>query len=126
MPFDDDTIGDEVVQWRLKMMTTQRFANLLEVADILGDMNADGIEIIRKIGSADNNDLRRFLRGATPETFKFLAGLRADEVGELANGIELVRAFKTTGRFMKWAIISMATMLAASLAIMTWYKGLGK
>ncbi len=75
-PLDHEIASEEdVVQWRLKMMTTQRFANLLEVADIVGDMQADGIEIIRKLGDPEYRNLRKFLREGRPETFEFLAGL---------------------------------------------------
>ena len=128
MPADNDAPGDEIVQWRLKMMTTQRFANLLEVADIVGDMNADGIEIIRKIGNADNRDLRRFLRESTPETFKFLAGLRADEVGELNSAIENARAFRRAGKLVRWGIVTLfGTFVGMSLIwdklLSPWFKG---
>lgn len=114
---------DSVVQWRLKMMTTQRFANLMEVADLLGDMEMDGLEVLRKLGHADSKNLRRFLREGKPETFEFLASARKEEILELQNGIELVRSFKMTGRVLKWAIISTGTMLTVVIAIKTWLMG---
>jgi len=98
---------DDLVQWRLKMLTTQRFANLLEVADLIGDMSADGVEVIRKIGDADHKDLRKFLREGRPETFEFLAGLRKDELDELGNAIENARAFRRAGKLVRWGIVTL-------------------
>ncbi|WP_375413108.1 hypothetical protein [uncultured Bradyrhizobium sp.] len=114
---------EEVVAWRLKMMTTQRFSNLMEVADVIGDMGADGIDVLRKLGDPDYKNMRRFLREGKSETFEFLASARKEEILELQNGIELVRAFKTTGRVVKWAIISVGTTLAAVIAIKSWLIG---
>jgi hypothetical protein len=123
-PLDNEIASDEeVVQWRLKMMTTQRFANLMEVADVIGDMKADGLEVLRKLGDPDYKDMRRFLREGKPETFEFLANARKDEIAELQNGIELVRAFKTTGRFLKWAIITIGAVLGAMIFIKTTLMG---
>ncbi len=107
-PLDSEIAGDEdVVQWRLRMMTTQRFANLLEVADIVGDMQADGIEILRKIGEPEYKNLRKFMREGRPETFEFLAGLRSDEVGELNSAIENARAFRRAGKLVRWGIVTL-------------------
>ncbi len=88
-------------------MTTQRFANLLEVADIVGDMQADGIEILRKIGEPEYKNLRKFMREGRPETFEFLAGLRSDEVGELNSAIENARAFRRAGKLVRWGIVTL-------------------
>jgi len=102
-----DDAAEDVVQWRLKMLTTQRFANLLEIADLVGDMSPDGVEVIRKIGDADHKDLRKFLREGRPETFEFLAGLRKDELDELGNAIENARAFRRAGKLVRWGIVTL-------------------
>lgn len=108
MPLDNEIATEEdVVQWRLKMMTTQRFANLMEVADIIGDMGADGLDILRKIGDPDYKNMRRFLREGKPETFEFLSELRKEELGELNNAIENARAFRRAGRLVRWGIITL-------------------
>lgn len=98
---------EDVIKWRLKMMTTQRFTNLMELADILGDMGADGIEVIRKIGRPENEHLRQFLREGKPATFKFLAGLREEEVNELGNAIENARAFRRGGKILRWSVVTL-------------------
>jgi hypothetical protein len=76
-----------------KGLTDQRVARMWAVADDWDDLS---------------HDAKEFLRSAKPETLKFLKDARETEIKELENGIELVRSFKTTGRVLKWAIISTA------------------
>lgn len=121
MPTEQDA-ADRERAWR-KGLTDQRIANLWQLADIIGDMSADGVEVLRRMGDPDYKHLTKFLHDAKPSTFEFLAEARDAEIKELQNGIELVRAFRTTGRFAKWAIISLGTTLAAALAIISWWKG---
>lgn len=107
-PLDKEISDDEdVLKWRLRMMTTQRFANLLEVADVVGDMDAEGVEFLRRIGGREGDNMRRFLREAKPETFEFLAELRKDELEELGNAIENARAFRRAGRLVRWGIVTL-------------------
>lgn len=98
---------EEVVAWRLKMMTTQRFANLMDLADVIGDMGADGVEILRKLGDPDYKNMRKFLREAKSETFEFLAGLRPEEVGELGNAIENARALRRSAKMVRNTAIAL-------------------
>ncbi len=120
MPLDHEISGEEdIVQWRLRMMTTQRFANVLELADIIGDMKADGIDVLRKIGDDEHKGLRKFLREARPETFEFLTELRSDEVGELNNAIENARAVRRAGKLFKWGII---TFFGIFIGFMTFWE----
>lgn len=122
-----DAPEEDIVEWRLRAMTTQRFANLMEVADLIGDMSADGVEIIRKIGDSDHKDLRKFLRDGRPETFEFLAGLRKDELDELGNAIENARAFRRAGKMVRWGIVTLfGTFVGVSYLwdkISPWLKG---
>jgi len=89
-------------------------------------MKADGLEILRKIGDDEYRDLRKFLREGRPETFEFLAELRADEVGELNNAIENARAFRRAGKLMKWGIVTLfGTFVGMSVIwdkIASWLK----
>lgn len=116
---------EEIVAWRLKMMTTQRFTNLMDLADIIGDMGPDGIEILRKLGDSDNKNMRKFLREAKPETFDFLAGLRKEEVGELGNAIENARALRRSGKLVRNTAIAVAggfvTFAAAGDKLADWW-----
>lgn len=115
---------EEIVAWRLKMMTTQRFTNLMDLADIIGDMESDGIEILRKLGDPDYKNLRKFLREGKPETFEFLAGLRKEEVGELGNAIENARALRRSGKLVRNTAIALAggfvTFAAAGDKLAEW------
>ena len=97
----------DIVPWRLKMMTTQRFANLMEVADVIGDMSSDGTEMLRKLGDPAYANMRKFLRDGRPETFEFLSGLRKDELEELNNAIENARAFRRAGKLVRWGIVTL-------------------
>lgn len=74
----------------LVSMTTQRVANLLETADFVADLSREA---------------KDFLREAEPETLEFLRKARSSEIKELERGIDLVRAMKTAGRFVRWTVI---------------------
>ena len=120
----------DVIEWRLKMMTTERFANLMEVADIIGDMNSDALEVLRKLGDSEHAGLRQFLREGKKETFEWLAGLRKDEVSDLNNAIENVRALQRSGRLMKKGSVALVAgfLLMAGFseklaAMWSWIKG---
>jgi hypothetical protein len=91
-----------------KGLTDQRVARMWAVADDWDDLS---------------HEAKEFLRSAKPETLTFLKDAREAEIKELENGIELVRSFKTTGRVLKWAIISTATVLTAVIAIKSWLIG---
>ena len=121
----------DVVEWRLKMMTTERFANLMEVADIIGDMNADALEVLRKLGDAEHAGLRQFMREGKKETFEWLAGLRKDEVSDLNNAIENVRALQRSGKLLKKGSVALIAgfLLLAGFsekitALWAWIRGI--
>jgi hypothetical protein len=113
MPDQGLATEEAVVQWRLKMMTTQRFANLLEMADIIGDMNPDGLEILRKIGSPEQKPLQDFLSKAKPETLAFLADLRKEEV----QGLQAYLLLRSTGRYLFWGIAAIVGGLTTVLIL---------
>ena len=56
-------------------------------------------------------------------TQDFLIGLKEDEVDDLHDAIEFVRAVRTVSRFLKWAII---TIVAIFLSIVSLGEGLIK
>lgn len=86
----------------LVALSDQRCANLLASADFVADLTEDA---------------KDFLRDAKPETLKFLKDARDVEISELQNGIELVRAFRTTGRVMRWTIVTLFSTLIGFLLI---------
>ncbi len=116
----DDPRLNEVLE---EILNGHRRVALVTLLDVVGDMNADGLDLLRRIGSPDYKSLTKLFREGNSETFDFLAQLRPAEVKDLAGGIELVRAFRTTGSFVKWAIISLAVTLSAVMGIVTWYRG---
>lgn len=84
--------------WR--MMTVQRIANVVQLADIIGDMSADGLELLRKMGDKDRKALRKFFLQAENDTFEFLADLRPEEV----KGLKAYLILRSTGSYMAWGI----------------------
>ena len=104
MPGPDDT---DVQRAFWKGLTDQRAANIWEMADLIGDMNNDGIEFLRSMGGKDHRPLQKFLLEAKDETFTFLTDLRSDELKELSNAIENARAFRRGGRLLRWGIVTL-------------------
>src|SRR6218665_3813249 len=90
----------------LKTLTDQRVANLLGLADIIGDMNADGLEFLRRLGDPRFEALTNFLSHAKPETLTFLTEARPEEVANLQEGIRLVVALQLLGRISKWGAVT--------------------
>jgi hypothetical protein len=86
-------------------MTDQRVANMWEAADLIAGLGADGKE---------------FFRAADPATFKFLKGLREEEVKDLAACVKYFIAFRTAFSFIFWGV---GVLLAAFVAVITaWDK----
>ena len=103
-------------------LTPKRVADMWQMADIVGDMSADGIEILRKLGDPEHKHLTEFMRDAKPETLTFLKDARPAEIAELENGIELVRAFRTTGRIVRWSIITLFGTFMGAITLYNWWK----
>lgn len=82
----------------LTTLTDQRVANLINLADVIGDMNVDGLEFLRRLGDPRFAALTNFLSHAKPETLVFLTEARPEEVANLEEGIRLVVALQLLGR----------------------------
>ena len=110
----------------LTMLTEQRGLNLLQLADIIGDMTPRGLEFLRRLGDPSHDDLTEFLLHAEPETLKFLGDLREEEVATLKDGIRLVVAVQLLGRVGKWSVVTLFGALVGSILIWekvtTWLK----
>jgi hypothetical protein len=95
----------------LEVLSDQRVANILLASDVFGDMDADTLRIIRNL---------------KPELLKFLGEMREDEIEELQNSIELVRAFRRTGRVVRWSVGTLfATFVGVMLVwdkVSAWFK----
>ncbi|UFS77236.1 hypothetical protein LPB73_07620 [Tardiphaga sp. 37S4] len=104
----------------LTMLTDQRVANLLNLSDIIGDMNADGLEFLRRLGDPRFEALTNFLSHAKPETLTFLTEARPEEVANLQEGIRLVVALQLLGRISKWGAVTFFGVFVSMVLI--WEK----
>lgn len=101
----------------LTTLTDQRVANLLNLADVIGDMNADGLEFLRRLGDPRFEALTNFLSHAKPETLVFLTEARPEEVANLEEGIRLVVALQLLGRVGKWSIVTLFSAFVGTILI---------
>ena len=110
----------------LKTLTDQRVLHLLNLADIIGDMNADGLEFLRRLGDPRFEALTNFLAHAKPETLTFLTEARPEEVSNLQEGIRLVVALQLLGRISKWGAVTFFGVFVSMVLIWekvsTWLK----
>ena len=114
-----DTDATQLQRDFIASLTVQRMANVNALADLLGDMNADGLEIFRIIGSKDYKPLREFLRATDEKTFKWLA--RADE--EKLKQVDAAIQFMQNAQFMsKWSVRGIGIMATTiTFVIGIWY-----
>jgi hypothetical protein len=104
----------------LTTLTDQRVLHLLNLADIIGDMNADGLEFLRRLGDPRFEALTNFLSHAKPETLTFLTEARPEEVANLQEGIRLVVALQLLGRISKWGAVTFFGVFVSMVLI--WEK----
>ncbi len=100
-----------------KWLTDQRVANLMLIADVFGDLNADALHFIRSLNNPNHGALRRFLLQAKPETFVFLTDLRKVEVQDIEEAIETARSLKRTGKIAKWGVVTAAATFLGVVAV---------
>ncbi|MGM5018739.1 hypothetical protein [Tardiphaga sp. 367_B4_N1_1] len=104
----------------LTTLTDQRVLHLLNLADIIGDMNTDGLEFLRRLGDPRFEALTNFLSHAKPETLTFLTEARPEEVANLQEGIRLVVALQLLGRISKWGAVTFFGVFVSMVLI--WEK----
>jgi hypothetical protein len=104
----------------LTTLTDQRVLHLLNLADIIGDMNTDGLEFLRRLGDPRFDALTNFLSHAKPETLTFLTEARPEEVANLQEGIRLVVALQLLGRISKWGAVTFFGVFVSMILI--WEK----
>ncbi len=100
-----------------RILTDQRVANMVAAGDLVGDMDADGVQLIRALGTDEYRALRQFMWRCKPEVLEFLYEMRKQEIEELEAAIETYLAFKRTGRVMKWGAITLFGAFIGMLAI---------
>lgn len=101
----------------LKSLTDQRIADLVAAADLIGDLDAETISLIRMINHYDGRTLRKFLFEARPETLEFLTDLRKKEIEDIGAAIETAIALRRTFRFLRWGITAfIGAMLTMAIA----------
>lgn len=120
MPGHKSVEMTEVQLAALTMITEQRGINLLQLADLIGDMTPRGLEFLRRLGDPSHDEMTDFFLHAKPETYKFLSELRPEEVGTLKDGIRLVVAVQLLGRVGKWSVVTLFGAFVG--AIMIWEK----
>lgn len=101
----------------LEGITDQRGAALWTAADLIGDMDADGVAFLRKLSDPEYANLKKFLMQGKPETFMFLTDLRKDEVNELGNAIENARAVRRVSKLVRWGIMTLIGAIVTFSAI---------
>lgn len=85
----------------LEQLSTEQVHALLRTMRVMEELPDDAI---------------KFLIRSNPETLEFLTGARPEEIELLSEGLGLVRSFKTVGRFMKIALV---TLIGAFVAVVT-------
>ena len=89
----------------LETLDDERVRSIVLAADVFGDMDAETLIL---------------LRNPKPELIRFLVEMREAEIEELQNAIDLVRAFRRTGRVVRWSI---ATLFGAFVSmVLIWDK----
>jgi hypothetical protein len=116
----------DVQFYALQMLTEQRGVNLIQLADLIGDMNPQGLEFMRRLGDPSHEALTGFLSQAKPDTLRFLTDLRKEEVGTLQSGIRIVVALQLIGWILKWGlgglIALFLTVAALGEKVSVWLK----
>lgn len=51
------------------------------------------------------------------ETREFLSQLREEDIDLMKHGLELIRSFRTIGRFMRWVILAVLAMLLGVVSL---------
>jgi hypothetical protein len=65
-------------------------------------------------------EARLFLERADPVTLKWLVKARPEEIAQLQEGITLVQASRTVGKFTKWAVLTVVGVFAAFWTASEW------
>jgi hypothetical protein len=101
----------------LKTLSDQRVADLTSASDLVGDMDAETIFLLRLLSHQDGRILRKFLLEVRPETLQFLTDLRKKEIEDIGAAIETAIALRRTFKFMRWGITAfMGAMLTMAIA----------
>lgn len=107
----------DVQFYALQMLTEQRGVNLIQLADVIGDMTPQGLEFMRRLGDPSHGALTNFLSQAKPETLTFLTDLRKEEVGTLQSGIRIVVALQLIGWILKWGLGGLVALFVTVAAL---------
>lgn len=112
--------------YALTTLSEQRGANIIQLADLVGDMNADGLEFLRRLGDPRHEALTNFLSRAKAETLTFLAEDRPEEIDNLQAGLRIVVSIQLIGRILKWSVVGFLMFFAAAATfgekVSTWLK----
>jgi hypothetical protein len=106
-------------QWTFlrALSNDQIVADVIHAGQIIGDLDADALQVLRFLNSEDGKALRRFLVDARPELLSFLTELRKREIDDIGSAIETAMAlkrawslFKTGLLFAIGALVGMVTI----------------
>jgi hypothetical protein len=106
----------------LVKLTDARALHLFELADLIGDMNADGLEFLRRLGDPDHSELTKFLSKADKSTFEFLASVRPEEVEKLKDGVRLAVATQTVADAGKAAFRVGRWLILAAFSVIVFFQ----
>ena len=110
----------------LTMLTTQNCANIINLAQMVGDMSSDASTFLRNLGEPEFAHCVKFLINAKPETFKFLQEARPEEIAYLQYGTRIVSALILVGSAIKLSVIGFAAFFAGAVLfserVQSWFK----
>lgn len=109
-----------------RILTDQRIANIMAASDLLGDLDADMLQLLRALNTDEYREVRQFMWRTEPKVLRFLHQMREHELEELEAAIETYLAFKRTARIVRWgAVTAFGAFVGMSLLwdkITTWIK----
>jgi hypothetical protein len=105
-PPDDDVPKRTLLtrqQWTFLrwLDTDQRVADVVQAGQVIGDLDADALQVLRFLNSDDGKPLRKFLLEAKPELLAFLTELRSKEVEDIGSAIQTAIAMKRAWSLFK-------------------------
>jgi hypothetical protein len=135
LPIEDDTPA-----WRMKMMSTQRFKNIVELADAIGDLNADGILFLHQLGDpiraarfrnlvdapetyADlRQEARDLLRNADAKTLKWLERASPEDITQLQYSVKFMNGTSIVGGALWKIAFAFGGFMAIVITIYKFWK----
>lgn len=78
------------------------------------------LELLLDLSDRMSAEAKMFLERADPATLRWLTKARPEEILQLEEGIRLVSASRTVGKFTKWAFFTVIGIFAAAVTGSEW------